>query len=195
MPRLAVRRYDAVAMSLHWLIAALLIANIALAWYFNTLTGLAKIPPVQLHKSFGITILILSVLRLAWRFISPAPRLPLSVRTWERIGSAIVQGLFYVIMLGMPLSGWALTSASRLIQVYPIMLYGVIHWPAIGPLTRLPLDQMKSAHHLFVTTHSLLAWLAYGLIALHVSAAVRHCFILRDGVAERMIPFLRPRPA
>jgi len=50
MPRLAVRRYDAVAMSLHWLIAALLVSNIALAWYFNTLTGLAKIPPVQLHK-------------------------------------------------------------------------------------------------------------------------------------------------
>ena len=195
MPRSVALRYNVVAMSLHWLIAALLICNIALAWYFNTLTGLAKIPPVQLHKSFGITILVLSLARLAWRFIAPPPPLPASVTGWERFAAGAVYVLFYVVMIGMPLSGWALTSASRLIQVYPIMLYGVIHWPAIGPLTSLPPAQMKAAHHLFVTTHGLLAKLAYGLIVLHVVAAARHLFLLRDGVAARMIPFLHPRSA
>jgi cytochrome b561 len=93
----------------------------------------------------------------------------------------------------MPLSGWAMTSASRLIQVYPITLYGVVHWPAIGPLTTLPAARMHLAHEAFLTTHGLLAKLAYGLIVLHVAAALRHQFIRRDDVAARMIPFLRRR--
>ena len=77
-------RYNAVAMSLHWLIAGLLITNIGLAWYFNTLTGLPKVAPTQLHKSIGVTILLLSLTRLVWRFIAPPPALPASVVGWER---------------------------------------------------------------------------------------------------------------
>ena len=187
-------RYNAVAMSLHWAIAALLIANIALAWYFNTLPRAAQIAPIQLHKSFGITILILSLARLAWRFISPPPPLPASVVGWERWAAAAVYALFYVVMIGMPLTGWAFTSASRLIQVYPITLFGLVPWPAIGPLTTLPPAQMHAAHAAFLTTHQLLAKLAYALIVLHVAAALRHQFIRRDEVAARMIPFLKARP-
>ncbi len=188
---LRAQRYNAVAMTLHWLIAALLIANILIAWYFNTLTGLPKVAPMQLHKSIGITVLILSVLRLAWRLVFPPPPLPRSLETWERWAANAVYVLFYVVMIGMPLSGWALSSASRLIQVYPIVLYGVVHWPAIGPLTTLPPDQMKAAHGAFVETHDLLAKLAYALIVLHVGAALRHQFIKRDAVVSRMVPFVR----
>jgi cytochrome b561 len=188
-------RYDAVAMSLHWLIAALLVANIALAWYFNTLVGLQRIAPTQLHKSIGITILLLSVLRLAWRIARPPPPLPADVRGWERFAAASVHVLFYVVMLGMPLTGWAFTSASRLIRAFPITLYGLAPWPAIGALTRLAPAPMHQAHRLFLTGHVLLADLAYALIALHVAAALRHQFIRRDGVMARMIPFLRTRPA
>ena len=184
-------RYNTVAMSLHWLIAALLITNIGIAWYFNTLPRAASIAPIQLHKSIGITILLLSVLRLAWRFISPPPPLPASVVGWERVAAHTAYVLFYVVMLGMPLSGWAMTSASPLIHVFPITLYKVIPWPAIGPLTTLPHAQMKQAHDLFQATHGLLAKLAYALIVLHVLAALRHQFIKRDEVVSRMIPFVR----
>ena len=187
-------RYNAVAMSLHWAIAALLIANIALALYFNTLPRAAQIAPIQLHKSFGITILILSLARLAWRIVSPPPPLPAAVVGWERWAAAAVYALFYVVMIGMPLTGWAFTSASRLIQVYPITLFGLVPWPAIGPLTTLPPAQMHAAHVAFLTTHQLLAKLAYALIVLHVAAALRHQFIRRDEVAARMIPFLKARP-
>jgi cytochrome b561 len=90
MPHPARARYDAVAMTLHWLIAALIVTNIALAWYFNTLVGLPKIAPVQLHKSIGITVLILSLARLAWRVASPPPPLPRSVEGWARVASGIV---------------------------------------------------------------------------------------------------------
>jgi cytochrome b561 len=186
-------RYNPVAMTLHWLIAALLVSNIGIAWYFNTLTGLERIAPTQLHKSIGITILLLSLARLAWRFIAPPPPLPASVVGWERLAANAVYGLFYVVMIGMPLTGWALTSASKLIHTFPIVLYGVIPWPAIGPLTTLPPDQMHQAHKAFVTTHELLAKLAYGLIVLHVGAALRHQFIKRDDVVARMTPFLRMR--
>ena len=187
-------RYNAAAMALHWLIAALLIANILIAWYFNTLNGAAKVPPLQLHKSFGITVLLLSVLRLAWRFISPPPPLPASVAGWQRLAANAVYVLFYGVMLGLPLTGWALSSASHLIKVYPITLYGLVEWPAIAPLTALPPTQLKQAHTLFVTAHGLLGKLVYFLIVLHVGAALRHWLLLKDGVAGRMIPFARVTP-
>lgn len=190
MPLSPRTRYNTVAMTLHWLIAALILTNIGLAWYFNTLTGLPKIPPVQLHKSFGITILLLSLARLAWRIVSPPPALPPSLQPWERLAAGTVYVLFYVVMIGMPLSGWALTSASPIIRFEPIKLFGIIHWPAIAPLTRLPPAEMKQTQHAFVTVHGLLADLAYGLIVLHVAAALRHLVLLRDGVMARMVPFL-----
>jgi cytochrome b561 len=183
-------KYNAVAMTLHWLIAALIVTNIGLAWYFNSLTGLPKIPPVQLHKSFGITILLLSLARLAWRIISPPPPLPASLKPWERLAAGTVYALFYVVMIGMPLSGWALSSASAIIRFEPIKLFGIIHWPAIAPLAHLPPPEMKQTHDAFVTVHVLLADLAYGLIVLHVAAALRHLALLRDGVMGRMVPFL-----
>jgi cytochrome b561 len=184
-------RYTAVAITLHWLIAALILSNIALAWYFGTLTGLERTEPTQWHKSIGITVLLLSVLRLGWRLVSPPPPLPADVKGWEKFVAQAVHVLFYVIMLGMPLTGWAMVSASPLIHVFPIRLYHLIPWPAIGPLTTLPHDQMKAAHKVLAQSHGLLALLAYALIVLHVGAALMHQFVRRDAIAARMLPFLR----
>ena len=114
-------RYNALAMVLHWTIAVLILTNIGIAWYFGTLHGLAKIPPTQLHKSVGITVLLLSLVRLAWRFLKPPPPLPGYVRGWERTVAGIVYVLFYGFMIAQPLTGWAQVSASRLIHVYPIL--------------------------------------------------------------------------
>jgi cytochrome b561 len=191
MPAPRPARYNAVAMGLHWLIAVLILTNIALAWYFGSLVGLPKIPPVQLHKSIGITVLILSLARLAWRLASPPPPLPASVEGWAKAASAIVYVLFYVVMIGMPISGWALSSASVIIRFKPIMLYGLMEWPAIAPLAQLAPAPMKAAHDAFVSVHESLALLAYGLITLHVAAALRHLLLLRDGVVGRMVPFLK----
>ena len=188
-------RYSSVAIGLHWAIAVLLLTNIGLAWYFNTLTGTAKIEPTQLHKSIGITVLMLSVARLAWRLVVPAPKLPAYVTGWERRLAQVVHVLFYVVMLGMPLSGWAMVSASPLIKVFPITLYHVVPWPSLSFLAGLPHDQMKQAHKVFMATHGLLAKLAYGLIVLHVAGALKHQFISNDDVVARMIPFMRRRGA
>jgi cytochrome b561 len=188
------RRYNAVAMTLHWLIAILILTNIGLAWYFNTLHGLPKVAIIQIHKPIGITVLLLSVARLAWRFISPPPPLPASVTGWERLAAHAVYVLFYVAMIGMPLSGWIMVSASKTIVQYPISFFGVLHWPAIAPLTTLPHDRQHQVHKLFSSIHSAGAWLIYGLLALHVGAALRHQLIKRDEVFWRMFPLAR-RPA
>jgi cytochrome b561 len=188
-------RYSAVAIGLHWIIAALLITNIGLAWWFNTLAGTAKIEPVQLHKSIGITVLLLSLVRIGWRLSVPAPKLPDYVTGWERRLAQTVHVLFYVVMLGMPLSGWAMVSASSLIKVFPITLFHTVPWPTMTFLADLPHDQMKQAHKAFEATHGLLAKLAYGLIVLHVAGALKHQFISRDDVVARMIPLLNRRRA
>lgn len=184
-------RYAGVAIALHWLIALLILGNIGLAWYFNTLTGLDRVAPTQLHKSIGITVLILSVLRLAWRLSVKPPPLPAGTPVWERLAAGAVHTLFYVIMLGLPLTGWAMVSASPLIHAFPIKLYGLTEWPAIGPLTTLPPDQMHATHKALEASHGLLAKLTYVLVVLHVGAALMHQFVRRDVIAARMIPFLR----
>ena len=186
-------RYSTVAISLHWVIALAILTNIGIAWYFNTLHGAVKIEPVQLHKSIGITVLVLSTMRLGWRLAVPAPKLPAYVTGWEKWLAQAVHVGFYVIMFGMPLSGWALSSASPLIHVFPIVLFHTVPWPAIGPLTTLPHDQMKQAHEAFAAAHGLLAKLAYVLVALHVAGALKHQFISNDDVVARMIPFLPRR--
>lgn len=186
------RRYSAVAMSLHWLIAALILTNIGIAWYFNTLHGLARLAPIAWHQSFGLSVLILSVVRLVWRLTMPAPPLPAGMPTWERVSAKTVHVLFYVIMIGLPLSGWAMRSASPLHHVLPIRLFS-LPWPAVPPLAHLSGAAAQAAEHRFQTAHGLLAKLTYVLIVLHVGAALRHQFISRDLVVARMVPFLAPR--
>ncbi len=184
-------RYTGPAIALHWLVAIGIIANVALAWIWPHLADAQVRPAIDMHKSIGITVLLLSLARLAWRLVSPPPPLPPAVEGWARTASAAVYVLFYVVMIGMPLSGWALSSASVIIRFKPIMLFGLVQWPTITPLARLPSAEMKQAHDAFVTVHGLLAKLAYALIVLHVGAALRHLFLLKDGVAGRMVPFLK----
>ena len=185
-------RYSAGAIALHWLIAALLIGNIGIAWYFNTLHGPAATAPIALHRSIGIAVLLLSLARLALRLVSPPPA-PVGLRAWERGFSKTIHVLFYVVMIGLPLSGWAMVSAGpRLVQA-PMTLFNLIPWPAIGPLTTLPAAQVHPTHELFEAAHGLLAKLAYGLIGLPVAAALKHQFIDRDDVVARMAPLLAGR--
>jgi cytochrome b561 len=183
-------RYSAVAIVLHWTIAALILTNIALAWYFNTLKGPDAVAPIQLHKSIGITVLLFSLVRLSWRLISPPPLLPPTVKGWERVAAQATHVVFYVLMLGLPLTGWAFVSASPLIKVHPTVLYGLIPWPAV-PYPGLDSDAVHAAHKALGFTHETLAKVAYAAIVLHVSAALKHQFLDRDDVVARMIPLLR----
>ncbi len=179
-------RYSIAAIILHWLIALLILANIGLAWTFQTMPkGLTAYQLIQLHKSFGITVLGLSVLRLAWRLFNPPPPAP-PMPGWQLIASRIAHWGFYIIMIGMPLSGWVMVSASPL--NLPTLLFSSIPWPHIGPIHALPVDSRKVWGHWAGLTHLTLAWSAYLLIALHVTAALKHQFFDRDNLLFRMAP-------
>ena len=182
--------YSAVAIALHWLIAALILINIGLAWYFTNLPKLAQFGPAGLHKSIGITVLLLTLVRIGWRFTARPPPLPDSLRPWERWAAKATHVVFYVILLGLPLSGWAMTSASSHYALHPTVLYGVLPWPQL-PFSHLDRDTLDGLRKLFGQTHSLLALVAYFTIAVHVLAALKHQFIDRDDVMGRMLPLLR----
>lgn len=184
-------RYSYVAILFHWIIVVLLVTNVGLAWYADSLEGAAKIAPLQLHKPIGITILLLTLGRLAWRLMNPPPALSPRLKPWERILARTVHAMFYVLLLAMPLTGWALVSASALITQYPINMFGLFDWPAIAPLFDLPAAERREVHELFEETHHLLAKvIVYGLIPLHVLGALKHQFIDKDNELARMIPFL-----
>ena len=188
--------YSAVAIALHWLIALLIFANIALAWWFGTLPRSSQIEPQQWHKLLGLIVLALSLARLAWRFIRPPPPLPASLSAPERWAALTVYTLFYVFMIGMPLSGWAMVSASKYVHAFfnRVPLLGA-PFPVLAPIANLDPTTRQHVGHLFSETHEALAWLAYALIVLHVAAALRHHFLLKDEVLPRMAPLLRPRRA
>ena len=171
-------RYGRVAVALHWLTAALLLGQIAFGWFLETIPRGAPMRGlyVNLHKSTGLTIALIIVVRLGWRLTHPAPPLPSFVPAWERSASAVNHLGLYICMLVMPISGYIASNFSK----YGVKLFNVILLPPWG------IDD-KRIYAVFNTAHVATSYLFVGLIALHVFAAVRHAFH-RDGVIARMLP-------
>jgi cytochrome b561 len=185
------RRYTAVAIALHWGIAVLIGVNLLLGWRMGGLKGLAKFDTFQLHKSVGLTILVLSLARLAWRLWRPPPPEPATLRPWERAASATVHWSFYAIMIGMPLTGWAAATASPL--NIPTLVFHVLPWPGFPGVHGLGAPARRSVETLTGGVHLALAWAMVALLALHIGAALKHQFIDDDAVLARMVPGL-PTP-
>lgn len=183
-------RYSAIAILFHWTIAILILTNLVLGWRMGFLKGMAQFDLFQLHKSIGITVLILSVARLAWRLGHRVPPLPAGMRRWERGLAHATHGFFYIMMIGMPLTGWAMVSVSP--WNIPTLLWHRIPWPHIGFLHQLPSASKATVEAVSGNVHLALAFGGAALIALHVGAALKHQFITRDGLLGRMIPGLRP---
>jgi len=181
------RRYAAVAIGLHWLIAALIVANILIAWTFEELKGLALFNQLQLHKSVGITVLILSLGRLGWRLTHRPPPMPAHMARWEKLAAHAAHWGFYVIMIGLPITGWIMVSAST--TNIPTVLFKTIPWPHIGFVHALPTGERKGIDDAMSETHELLGKLTYVLIVLHVAAALKHQVWNKDGLIWRMAPF------
>jgi cytochrome b561 len=175
-------RYTAVAVALHWLIAALVLAQLALGWW---MIDIPKEPPGQraywfnLHKSIGMTIALLVLVRIAWRFRHPAPALPSSVPAWQRRAAAVSHAMLYACLLGMPLAGLLGSTFSG----YPIKYFGIT-LPAWG-YKSAPLKEFFSSIHLGF------AWVFMALIAFHAAAALKHLLVDRDAVFWRMWPVRR----
>jgi cytochrome b561 len=184
---IAIQRYSKVAMALHWLIALAIIGMIVGGKVMHEM--LEQKEPlaftlVQFHKSMGITILLLSGLRLLWRFTHKPPALP-QMAGWQTGLAHLSHWGFYALMFAMPLSGWAMVSTSKL--KFPTLLYFTqIEWPHIPFLVG-----RTDLHEVFEESHELLANITIALLILHIGAALYHHYALKDNVLRRMMPGAR----
>ena len=178
MPRIATStRYTATAVALHWLLALLIAGAFGVGLYMHDL----PFSPLRLklfnwHKWAGVTILALSALRLLWRLTHrPPPDLP--APPWQRAAGHAAHWALYALFFAVPLMGWAYSSAAG----FPVVWFGVLPLPDFVAPDRALADILKARH-------GQLAWALAVVVALHVAAALKHHFIDRDGLLQRMRP-------
>lgn len=181
--------HDVVAMTLHWLMAAAILTLLTSGLW---MTDAIKVPATQAsafttyqwHKSLGLTVLVLSLARLAWRFISPPPELPDSMGCLSRWAAHGTHAAFYILMIGLPLIGWAMVSAS--VYGLPTIVFNLFEWPHIPALANL--ENKAPVEAAFKTAHQAGGYLMIALLILHVAAALKHHFVDRDHVLASMLP-------
>jgi cytochrome b561 len=171
-------RYGAVAQVFHWVIVVLIITQFLLAREAHLLpVGAAKLIVLARHKSVGITILTLAVLRLIWRAFNRVPAPPVESPRWQQIGGRVSHFLLYALLIVIPLLGWAMSSARN----FPVSWFGLITLPDFVAPNRAAYEFLHEAHE---AAAKLLAILAL----VHIAAALKHHFIDRDNVLRRMLP-------
>ena len=186
MGRSIEQRYGDIAVIFHWLIALLIIGLLAIGKYMGSLdeNDPIRYALTQWHKSFGITVLLLSVLRLLWRFThKPPPELE-SIPSWQQRGASLAHGLLYVLMIAIPLTGWIMVSASPL--NLDTVLFNVIEWPHLPPFASL--ENKEAIAHSFHEYHELAANLLILILLAHIGAALKHHWFDKDATLLRMLP-------
>jgi cytochrome b561 len=204
-------RYSAVAIILHWLLAVLLIGMVFGGWYMGdafeeawnaqprNMAALGEVYPLfQIHKSLGFTILALSLIRLVWRLTHRPPPLPASVKPWERRVASATHFAFYVLMIGIPLMGWAYVSAGYSVATQNFFSvatswFGFFEIPHLPFIASQDEEARKQIAENAMFAHGRMAWVVLILAALHIGAALKHQFIDRDDVLARMAPLFRQK--
>ena len=171
--------YDSLAKTLHWTTALLVLGLIGLGlWMVDLPISLTKLLAYGWHKWIGLVVLVLTVLRLLWRWRAPPPPLPDAVAAWHRRLVPLSHGTLLVLLLAMPVSGWLMSSAGG-VTVY---WFGVLQLPDLVPRDPLTFEMLRTLHHR-------LAWTLIAVLAVHVLAVVHHDILRRDGIFRRMRPF------
>lgn len=176
-------RYSRGAIAFHWTIAVLILLNIAAAWVADDAPKEQAAQIMGNHKAIGLLVLALSLMRIVWRLTHRPPPLVETLKTWEAALAKVVHSLFYVLIVAIPLSGWAMSSAFS--GGKPVGFFGLFDIPG------LPFAADRRTAGVFHEVHELFATLTLFLVALHVAGALKHQFVDRDGTLGRMIPWLR----
>jgi cytochrome b561 len=163
----------------HWIIVLLIVNQWLIGRRADALpNGLAKLQALGWHKSFGMTILMLALLRLAWRLMNPVPDLSAETRPWERNLARLSHVLLYALIFAIPLTGWMMSSARN----FPVSWFKVFQFPDLVAPAEETFRQMQYLHHALFKV--LLA-----VALLHIAGALKHHFIDRNDVLKRMLPF------
>ncbi len=176
------RRYTSIAITLHWLVAVAVIANVALALAWPSSPDDLVRPMINAHKSIGITVLALAIMRLLWRLGNPPPPLPGGYKPWERRLSHLTHWALYAIIFAMPITGWVMDSAWDKAAQNPNYWFGLFEWPRLSFIMALDPATKKAVHDGFGEAHEIIGYLVYVLTGLHILGALKHQWI--DGVRE-----------
>lgn len=174
------QHYGAAAIALHWLMATLIVALVAIGIYMVRLPDVGfnvkKITLILVHKEIGMLVLALAGARLIWRQLNPLPRLVNTVPEWQKVTAILVHLCFYALMVALPVTGWVMSSAAGI----PVSFLGFFTLPDLIPRDDILFRWLGQLHN----------WLGYtmtGFIALHAGAALRHHFLLRDETLQKML--------
>ncbi len=165
--------YSRVARWLHWGMALLIIVQLSAGLLRDLNVDLI----LPLHKANGISLLALALVRILWRMTHPAPALPAVMATWERATARFTHSVLYAMMVLIPMSGWVMASAAR----SPISYFGLFDVPKFNVIKESTLWEISHE------AHELLAYALIALLVLHIAAALRHHFVLKDGMMARML--------
>ncbi len=177
-------RFAAPQRLLHWLLAVCILSMLFIGVGMVSTVTSRYLTLVQIHKPLGIAILLLALIRWVLRFYYGAPALPADLPAPIKLAANLSHGIFYALMIGMPLLGWAMLSAAS----YPVVLFGGLHLPSIVPAS-------PELHTLLWHAHYYLAFCFFALILLHVAASLFHKLVRHDGVFEAMAPVLTHKKA
>jgi cytochrome b561 len=177
--RNSVRSWGVISKSLHWLIVVLILNQWVIAARAESLPlGAAKLQALGWHKSLGMTILALAIIRLVWRWLNPVPTLAGLAKPWERGLAHVSHWALYALIFAMPLSGWLMSSARN----FPVSWFGVFQFPDLVAPDKAFYELMRDLHPLLFSALILVA-------LLHIAGALKHHFIDRNDVLKRMLPF------
>ena len=165
------------AKTLHWLIALLVIGMICVGFFMGDFPKAIRGNVYQIHKSIGITILFLMLIRIWWRLTNPTPKLPTNMPRWQQISAHASHGLIYLALVAMPLVGWAMSTAAGKPVNYFFLVK--INMPFV-PLS-------KPVASFFGDAHEVIAWIIVALGVLHILGALKHHFVNKDQVLRRML--------
>jgi cytochrome b561 len=168
-------RYTAVARALHWTIAVMILINLWLGFAHDALPKDWAVMPV--HKSIGLTVLALTIVRLVWRFTHCPPALPIAMPGWEKAAAHATHLVFYAFMILVPLTGWIMTSAGT----------RPLNWFFLFDIPKFAVTKGDMIVGLSGEGHEIMGFAWTALIIVHVGAALRHHFVLKDSVLRRML--------
>lgn len=174
----AVLKYSSISKLFHWFIALCVIGMLIVGFFLDDVPAPFKGTAYMLHKSTGITILFLMILRFIWIHASGKPALPIATPLWEKILSSFVQYGFYLLLIIMPLSGWIMSVAANKIPIYFGMFEAPLPW----------IGSNKELSKFMANSHEIIAWILIAFITLHILGAFKHHFINKDNILKRMLP-------
>ena len=177
--------YDPIQRDFHWIMAVVILAAICVGLYA---VDLPKEDPAKgfwfgIHKSLGVTVFFLAIMRIGWRLLNSTPRYRVPLGRFTRLAASATHAALYVLMILVPIGGYVLSTASA----HSVSWFGLVTFPSVMPVDKSLAELAETAH---VTGALILIW----VIALHVVAAIWHHWFKRDEVMARMAPKLARTP-